>query len=596
MSNNRSDEAARRRELMRIAMGDDDDDSSDEDFDVSERGQDDINPLSTRGGGARHTSSSDDMEMNNASFVWDEEEEEEQPHWKDVGDVVDLGDSQANFSADLGEQLGAGMRRSIAYSHLRDTCRSKACKVGTVLILVVSVIVGLVTVVLSSDSIVKRDFIEEVADPNSQAAQEEKPSHTGNKRFDAMFDMIRNKKISSRTTLDREDSLQRKALEWIANDDEAQLTAEDPGFMDRYILALFYFSKTEAWNLSNGWMSATPICQWHGVKCIDGELETHRSVKSIELVNNQIKGPVPSEVFKLQYLESLNLSNNKLTGFLPSHLPKAKKLKDVNLNDNTMRGPIHDDFTSNTKLTSLQLRNNYFDTTIPKSLGTVKSLQILDLSKNKLAALLPSELAGLVNLSKYIIGFWSSLMQTFLNNLTVYFLTIFFNSSEALILNNNELNGAIPHQLFTDMSNLETVSMHDNDFGSTIPSSMSKLRRLKTLDLSGNSLSGTIPNLIQATMLESLILKQNRLDRELPHFLGSLQSLKELELQNNGFIGKVPSQLGQLTKLGALSLHSNAFTGSMPDEICSLIDEASKPLQLLTADCSLDCSCCTECF
>ena len=85
--------------------------------------------------------------------------------------------------------------------------------------------------------------------------------------------------LSSRynLTVDRRDlsnmsSPQYRALSWLALDDEFLSSLDDPDMMERYILAVFYFSTDgENWDTNNQWLTESHICEWWGVVgCTNG--------------------------------------------------------------------------------------------------------------------------------------------------------------------------------------------------------------------------------------------------------------------------------------------------------------------------------------
>ena len=81
------------------------------------------------------------------------------------------------------------------------------------------------------------------------------------------------------------------------------------------------------------------------------------------------------------------------------------------------------------------------------------------------------------------------------------------------------------------------MSFYYNNIGGTIPSTISGLTSLQTLDLDRNSLVGTIPSTI-----------------------GRLISLQTLWFRNNLLSGTIPSTMSALTSLGYLYSSNNYLT------------------------------------
>jgi len=128
--------------------------------------------------------------------------------------------------------------------------------------------------------------------------------------------------------------------------------------------------------------------------------------------------------------------------------------------------------------------------------------------------------------------------------------------------------GFIPYEVGF-LVNLQDLILTGNAITGTIPSSLGLLSSLSLLDLSGNDLSGTIPKEI-----------------------GNLSQMNSLLLNNNKLIGTVPSTLANLT-LQALALEQNNLTGYVT--LCDG-DFPGGPNEEFTADCSMNCTCCSNCL
>ena len=91
------------------------------------------------------------------------------------------------------------------------------------------------------------------------------------------------------------------------------------------------------------------------------------------------------------------------------------------------------------------------------------------------------------------------------------------------------------------------------------------------LDLSGNNLSGSIPesigNLINLTTLN---LSDNSLTGEIPIDLEHLVNLENLYLHNNQFSDEVPNIFFEMDSLIHLSLYGNQLNGFFPESICNI--------------------------
>ena len=153
----------------------------------------------------------------------------------------------------------------------------------------------------------------------------------------------------------------------------------------------------------------------------------------------------------------------------------------------------------------------------------------------------------------------------------------------AVRLNNNNLSGSVPPEIGS-LSRLELLSLSGNAFCS-LPPELGQLANLKALRMSDaleggpacNEGVGSIipPELGNLTRLEVLDLSVNSLVGSVPPELGELVSLRELSLNDNRLTGSVPSELGRLVNLRALHLNENRLTGAVPSELGQLTNLAT---------------------
>lgn len=123
------------------------------------------------------------------------------------------------------------------------------------------------------------------------------------------------------------------------------------------------------------------------------------------------------------------------------------------------------------------------------------------------------------------------------------------NRINSLELRDMKLSGKLPESLQLCHS-LTKLDLSANSLSGTIPPQLcSWLPYLVTLDLSNNNLYGSIPpELGQCTYLNTLILSNNHLSGSIPYQLTSLGRLKRLSVANNGLKGSVPSVFDQFDK------------------------------------------------
>jgi Leucine-rich repeat (LRR) protein len=127
-------------------------------------------------------------------------------------------------------------------------------------------------------------------------------------------------------------------------------------------------------------------------------------------------------------------------------------------------------------------------------------------------------------------------------------------------------SGGIPLALM-DLTGLKSLNLGGNKLKGTIPSTIGQLTELNDwLEFCGNQLTGSIPNTIgQLTGLILLGFDVNQLDGSIPSSIGQLVGLAHLGLGSNQFTGTVPQELLQLKKLNFIGLDTNPhLTGKLP--------------------------------
>ena len=239
--------------------------------------------------------------------------------------------------------------------------------------------------------------------------------------------------ISLPGQLNMSNTPQSDALGWIVDDDAAQLCPDDASLVQRYALAVFYYStKGNDWftcsapvefdqasiDLANAscnltttnateifpndvrgtdaWLTPSSECQWGGVSCygtdsgpdafklsviefeenglggtLPAEMEALTSIRFLALERGSISGTIPSSFGNLKSLLLLDLDFNYLTGTLPDSIWTLDSLRQLDLNDNNFSGTLSDDIALLQELRFFQIDNNYITGTIPSSMGSI---------------------------------------------------------------------------------------------------------------------------------------------------------------------------------------------------------------------------------
>ncbi|KAM3362053.1 receptor kinase-like protein Xa21 [Capsicum galapagoense] len=138
-----------------------------------------------------------------------------------------------------------------------------------------------------------------------------------------------------------------------------------------------------------------------------------------------------------------------------------------------------------------------------------------------------------------------------------------------LSLFGNDLTGSVPRTL-CDLQILQGLSLDQIRLSGPLPECLCKLPELGVVSLTYNQFSGPIPSCIgDVTSLRNLYLKSNRFTN-IPLSLWSLKDLLELDLSNNSLVGSLPPDFGNLNAITSIDLSRNHLSGSIPSTVGDL--------------------------
>ncbi|XP_050107984.1 probable LRR receptor-like serine/threonine-protein kinase RFK1 isoform X5 [Malus sylvestris] len=244
-----------------------------------------------------------------------------------------------------------------------------------------------------------------------------------------------------------------------------------PGILPPQLVKLPYLKKIDfALNYLNG----TIPKEW-GVT----------QLTSISLLVNRLSGEIPKELGNITTLTYLHLEANQFSGVVPPELGSLINLGTMMLSSNHLTGNLPTTFSGLRNLTDFRINDNNFNGTIPDFIQNWKQLERLEMHASGLQGPIPSNISLLSNLIELRISDINGTEQGF---------PTFKNTTGLvrLVLRNCNISGEIPPYVWT-MQNLEMFDVSFNKLAGEIPASLN-LERLRFLFLTGNSMSGSVPD------------------------------------------------------------------------------------------------------
>lgn len=301
------------------------------------------------------------------------------------------------------------------------------------------------------------------------------------------------------------------------------------------------------------------------------------------LYSNYFTGTIPSSFSHASHFYYLD--SNRLTGSIPPLGTELLSVSEMSVSSNFLTGSL----PSRLFCFAIVASTNYISGNFPSDLW--KSLlytQLFDFSSNLLTGSLPSKLLG------------SYLEGIFLNDnrFTGIIPNEFFNDSKVLIsivMSSNCFSGTLPSTLCSSNRSLQIAmgGLHSAPYcerralpfiknsgvivsravGGTIPQCLFGLPHLSTLQLGGNSLTGTLPDVLLSNLTE-LVLANNQLMGTIPAFIWS-SGIQRLDLSFNYFEGSIPADALPVISTvynASLKLQVNRLSGTVPEILWSLKD------------------------
>jgi len=263
-----------------------------------------------------------------------------------------------------------------------------------------------------------------------------------------------------------------------------------------------------------------------------------KSLTTLGLSKNvNMQSTIPKSFRNLMHMEVLALDGINLKGSM-GPIKGLTSLLGLYLEDNMLTGTLEGNQWS--QIVELDVSGNVLTGSIPSLLLQRSQLQILDLNRNLFTGDIPQDI--MIN-----------------------------DAIQYISMHVNALRGQLSDRIGY-LTNLKHLDVGGNLLTGTIPDTIKQLTNLVTFSTAGNNFTSSLLNdyFSDMTQLEDLSLKANNFMGRLPQFLGELTSLVLLDLDANDFSGTIPTDFGSLTNLHALMLNRNELTGTIPSALTNL--------------------------
>lgn len=318
----------------------------------------------------------------------------------------------------------------------------------------------------------------------------------------------------------------------------------------RDLIALYDSLSGEHWMEQYGWATEEPDhCTWYGITCNQKGLIT-----AIALPNNNLTGFLLSKddmgllddlltssphFANMVALEKLFLSGNHLKGTLNAKdIIIHRQLRILDLSYNQYSGLA--DLLLPPKLEVFEASNNQIDSVRFLGFNPARtSLRRVDLSMNAIDQAFESVILNIPPLIEELLLDGNMVRGAVALPL--------LPELQIISMQSNELTGTLPDRLPRMTPQLQQLRLGEQSMGvgltGSIPSELVKLLDLNVLDLSRNSLTGSLPDLPQGISVFNISF--NRVNGVEPESLSLLYGLEVLDLRYNSFEGDIPAGFGK---------------------------------------------------
>ena len=282
---------------------------------------------------------------------------------------------------------------------------------------------------------------------------------------------------------------------------------------DRLVLATLYeVTDGAGWTHGENWLTDLPLEDWYGV-----DVDEEGRVSELDLEANNLVGPIPVELGRLERLTELNLIRNALTGEIPPELGALARLEVLGLGINRLTGPL------------------------PPDLGKLSRLRELHVYRNPLSGRIPGELADLDRLEKFVL-YWTDIAGP----VPQAFLRLEHLKEVAALRTPICFPGTTAFARWLENIRIAEFEAYCNETDAAVLTGLYRTTGGENWERSGGWGAGVLLETWHGVRADSL------------------GRATALDLAGNGLAGRLPGSLGRLTRLTQLRLGSNALTGPLP--------------------------------
>jgi len=132
------------------------------------------------------------------------------------------------------------------------------------------------------------------------------------------------------------ESPQNLAMNWMIDHDKSNLGEDNYYLVQRYVMAVMYFSLCEETWAFHTWLSPTKNeCLFQGVTC-----DANKMITKLTFNKTGIVGTLPPEISNLSEVTFIDFSKNKISGGIPTKWRSLSNLAILNLGGNEIVGPM----------------------------------------------------------------------------------------------------------------------------------------------------------------------------------------------------------------------------------------------------------------